>query len=461
MIQIQIAGAGAGKTFGLAKLITERTETQGSEKNIYALSFTNSAKEKIQQEMIGQLGFVPANVKIETVHSFLLNEIIFPFSSYVLGHPYRISSIVHLDDNYGYRARKISALKSKNIIHSAEVFRTAKSILDKESTRNKTIAGKKKVTQVLEILIACTDSIFIDEVQDLDSDALEAFKIIGALNLFVHMIGDPKQAIKYPDAFSNFVNTCVGDSNINILEINNLTRRIPRAILTHSNRFCYPKQSQETNVEADGAIAYVERDDAGFDHFFSSHINLKSIICIDKQIASYSTHSEERHSFPHEIIERLRNSPHGRDPDLIVAAAFSEFSIRAKIDPKKSVAWLGKKHNLFFEISEYVPLIQLAERIKITPRAHQVRSIDAIKGLESDACLFILTPNTLNYFSQKHLPAEKHFNKEWKRVYVALTRAKRNLYLIIDRELFPKFDIGEIRLTLENLGVLRHVCPEN
>ncbi|HHJ1164529.1 TPA: UvrD-helicase domain-containing protein [Proteus mirabilis] len=53
MINIEIAGAGAGKTYGLARRIINSYNTNSS-KTIYALTYTNAAKENISKEIIKQ-----------------------------------------------------------------------------------------------------------------------------------------------------------------------------------------------------------------------------------------------------------------------------------------------------------------------------------------------------------------------------------------------------------------------
>ncbi|NMB10124.1 MAG: UvrD-helicase domain-containing protein, partial [Tissierellia bacterium] len=78
--EIQIAGAGAGKTYSLAKrLINEYNNTEDN-KSIYAITFTNAAKKNIKDRVNESLGFIPSNIIITTIHGFLLNEIIYPFN---------------------------------------------------------------------------------------------------------------------------------------------------------------------------------------------------------------------------------------------------------------------------------------------------------------------------------------------------------------------------------------------
>ena len=53
MIQIEIAGAGAGKTSGLAeKIVIASKRNNLDNKKVYALTFTNTAKKKIIETIL-------------------------------------------------------------------------------------------------------------------------------------------------------------------------------------------------------------------------------------------------------------------------------------------------------------------------------------------------------------------------------------------------------------------------
>ena len=71
MIEIQVAGAGAGKTFGMAEKIIECFDPK-SHRDIFAITFTNAAADNIVDELIKQKGFLPENIKVSTIHTFLL-----------------------------------------------------------------------------------------------------------------------------------------------------------------------------------------------------------------------------------------------------------------------------------------------------------------------------------------------------------------------------------------------------
>jgi len=205
MIEVQIAGAGAGKTYGLAKSVVRHIKTCTNHKKTFALTYTNTAKAKIEQEIIKQYGYIPQNIYIQTVHSFLLNEIIYPFSSFTLGDVYNDASITILPNNVRFKNWHIKRLKDKNIIHADIVYNISKQIVDETVSKHSSRAKKVKVQRLLAILASCFDKIFIDEVQDLDEDALRVFELLGCNDIDVYMIGDPKQAIKYPKALDAFV----------------------------------------------------------------------------------------------------------------------------------------------------------------------------------------------------------------------------------------------------------------
>ncbi|WP_261928239.1 UvrD-helicase domain-containing protein, partial [Vibrio aestuarianus] len=78
------------------------------------------------------------------------------------------------------------------------VYNIAKQIVDETTSKHNNRAKKDKVRRLLAILGSCFDKIFIDEVQDLDKDALRFFEVLGSNDIDIYMIGDPKQAIKFP-----------------------------------------------------------------------------------------------------------------------------------------------------------------------------------------------------------------------------------------------------------------------
>jgi hypothetical protein len=122
MIEVQIAGAGSGKTYGLAKTLADKYEKLTNDKIIYALTYTNAATQKINIELIKILGEIPSSIKVETVHSFLLNEIIYPFSPFITGDIYNNTSTTPLPNKQAWKTSAIARLKAVNVVHAENVY---------------------------------------------------------------------------------------------------------------------------------------------------------------------------------------------------------------------------------------------------------------------------------------------------------------------------------------------------
>lgn len=456
MIEIQIAGAGAGKTYGLAEALIVHIKACTTHKKTFALTYTNSATAKIEQEIIKQHGFIPQNLYIQTVHSFLLNEIVYPFSSFTLDDVYNDSSIMYVG-NSKYKNRLFKTLREKKIIHAENVYNISKQIIDEMISRHSSKPKKAKVKRLLAILENCFEKIFIDEVQDLDDDALRFFEVLGSNGIDVYMIGDPKQAIKYPKAFDTFVDKVSAKEYVNILEINNQTRRIPKEILAISNGFCYEGQQQESLSDVVGELMYIESTDAKYDDLLSSYISTKQIVCIDKKVGRYSTSSKHKHSFPQEIEEMIRESKHKKDKVLFAKAAFSDFfNDVEKYGARIAINNLRTMHLLTFEKEHYAQLYELCSVFTENNVQFIVQSIDSVKGLDANTCVIITSPNLLKYLTKNGIKEDDYFNKEWKKVYVALTRAKHRLVLALDHDLLLASDIEAVRSSISELGFVYH-----
>ncbi|ODY82068.1 UvrD-helicase domain-containing protein [Vibrio parahaemolyticus] len=457
MIEVQIAGAGAGKTYGLAASLIEHIKACTNHKKTFALTYTNTATAKIEQEIIKQYGFIPQNLCIQTVHSFLLNEIIYPFSSFTLDEVYNDTSVMILPSDVRYKNSLYRRLRERNVIHAENVYNIAKQTIDEKVSRHNTKAKKTKVQRLLVILENCFEKIFIDEVQDLDGDALRIFEVLGSNNIDVYMIGDPKQAIKFPKALDTFIKSVSKQRYTTILEINNQTRRVPKEILALSNSFCYRDQQQESLSKIVGELMYIESVDPRYDDLINDYIETKQIVCIDKKAGRYSTSSRHKHSFPREIEDMIRESIHKKDKVLFVKAAFTDFmNDVARINARRAINILVTSHSLTLEKYHFAQLYELCEKCKEDNVQFIVQSIDSVKGLDANTCVLILSNNTLKYLTKNGLTKTNHFNKEWKKIYVALTRAKRRLVLALDHALLTEADMAVVRDSIGALGFIKH-----
>ena len=146
-----------------------------------------------------QKGYIPNNIKISTIHTFLLNEIIYPYSSYILNKKINKASSVSLPNDIKTRNSKMSQLEKQGIVHNEKVFNMAKQILvgNKQQTKKE----KDRRSLIINHFIASIDSIYIDEAQDLDNDIIDIIKLIALNNVYIYMVGDPKQALRNSKVF--------------------------------------------------------------------------------------------------------------------------------------------------------------------------------------------------------------------------------------------------------------------
>ncbi|MEH5250998.1 UvrD-helicase domain-containing protein [Klebsiella variicola] len=451
MIDIQLAGAGAGKTFGLARDITNYILNCDASKKIFALTYTNSATIKIQSEVKRSLGYIPPNLTIQTVHSFLLHEIIYPFSTYALNETYSKISLQPIG-NPQFKNSFFSRLRTNNIIHAENVYHISRMILDKNCSRHTNRVKKAKIDFILSLISTTIDKIYIDEVQDLDEDALIAFDALGQ-HLKIYMIGDTKQALKWTDSLRDYISKSKDLEHINLLPINNSTLRVPTEILSISNLFCYQGQEQESLNSTTGILNYIESSDDNY-HSYLKTKTTTALVYIEQKQGVYLTRQEPKKiSFPHEIKQKISQIKHNKNPELFEAALL--------LDLTDSVILLGvrqalnaflRKYNIQLTAAEYAQLASCLDNDQSdVDNFIVVSSIDAAKGLDAEHCIFILTRNTARYLSRE-IPESSYYNKEWMRMYVALTRTKRELTLAIDHSLFLPEEIAPLIEKIELLG---------
>lgn len=455
MIEIQVAGAGAGKTYGLAERLAKSIEEENSSKKVYAITYTNNARNEIEKQLNERIGYIPERVHIETVHSFLLNAIIYPLSPFVTGVIYSNATTASLSANIKFKQKQKSRLKQNSLLHAEDTYSAARRIVDRQMSANKTKANRLKVDRALEILSCAIDRIYIDEAQDLDSTAFTVFEILGKSVAEVYMVGDPKQAIKYPKEFISFLSkySDENDDLVSTLPPINDTRRIPKEILEISNRFCYEEQRQNSLSRIDGELKYIESTNQNYQTILEQAIDSGNLVCIDKMCSGYETHGL-KYDFPVEVCELVLDACDSFDPDIYLKAAHLRFYRDVdKYGDKKAASNFFGYHKVAYKKNIYALLMESASK-RMDDNTILVKSIDSAKGLEADDCILILTPNTYKYLLQKSLKIEQRHNKEWNRIYVVLTRARKRFIVAVDHSLFnkQKYSINDVLDSIEGLG---------
>ena len=97
---------------------------------------------------------------------------------------------------------------------------------------------------------------------------------------------------------------------------------------------------------------------------------------------------------------------------------------------------------------EKVDYYALMNQMTKSNAKYNVYSIDKVKGLEADECMFIVNKSMLDYLLMKKTDR----NKELNYLYVALTRTSKNLILAINIEEGK----NEIIEAIEKLGIKKY-----
>lgn len=448
--QIQIAGAGAGKTYTLAEKILVRHHKKDNDKIIYAISFTNYAKRNIEQR-VAELnnGLMPSDICIETVHSFLLNEIVYPFSQYYFGKAFSKATSMKLPIEIKLQKYQLKRMNERGIIHNSQVFNKAKQMIVDGKGEIKAKHRKKEL--IIEYLQASVDALFIDEAQDLDADALTLFGKLSE-SIYAYIVGDPKQSIKYPKDFREFTERIrENDSVFHMLPPNTITRRIPECHLRISNLFCSAGEQQTTISDIKGEIYYLYSTDEKFSKLYELFEFLKALIYIRQETDTFTTQDSKtvfslEESVREKLLEKI-NSDY--DSDAFVKSIEKYFiNLTLKKGEKGAIRSFTKHFGITLENNEYAKLINDL-KIENKEKKLKVKSIDKIKGLENELCMFIMDDTMLEYLFEK----KQETNKEMMRLYVALTRSKSDLILVIDKPGIKKFTDKQIEKGFSKLNI--------
>lgn len=433
--KVKVACAGAGKTYAMAEEILNFNTYNTEEKDIIAITYTNTARDNIYNNIHKQNLTIPTRIKISTIHSFLLEYIIYPYSNYILGKKYSTATSIPLSDNFVFKNKRISELEKKQIVHNEKVFKLSKQIIVPYKGDNVLIRKKKNI--ILEHLLSSISAIFVDESQDLDDDVIRVLEFLGNNGIYVYMIGDPKQALKYPQVFKEFVNNVCENkiSSFENLPSNNITRRLPKKHVDVSNIICNCLEKQTTIKEIDGSLKYIYSDDTEFQNIYNSFQNDSSMCYIKRKNKQFNTQSNGKiDSILLEEILKLNLNNDDKDALLFEKTHELYTLISNKNDTQLGLKSFLNKYQITLNSNDYAKLISSLDNKQ--NGVFNILSIDKVKGLEKENCMFILDDSLLEYLFK----IKTKSNKEMNYLYVGLTRSTKNLLLVIDVQNLKKFN---------------------
>ena len=430
-MEINIAGAGAGKTTKMSdKIILLRNQID-EDKKIFCVAFTNSAVDCIRRKLCEHYVQIPQNIIVSTIHSFLYREIIKPYYHLLYGKKYEKISVADLPQDAKYKNAKIKRLDELNVLHQTVIPEHAKWVLCKKSKDTKSIKDGRVI--IKNAIAKYCGAICIDEVQDIDKHMQEIIEELSRMGIPMLLMGDPKQDLKGFKCLRNLMS--IYKQNVRYISE---CHRCPQLHLELSNRL----------------VDETEKDSGQLSIYYESEIDCRTLIesqkydlmYISQKEGVYETHDYKKNNIRENLAEELEPLLSENHPtkDTLTVKKVAYYYAGKMIEKyrntgkkKDAMALLSKcekidsrRYGIIINIFEDESPIKQEDKIF-------VKSIDYIKGMEGEKCLFILTNDLAAYLFNDNNNTEA--NKTKNKLYVALTRSLNELSIYILKEVENKY----------------------
>ena len=436
---INVAGAGAGKTTGLAKEIIDKHKQVLGNKKIYCVAFTNNAVKSIKDKLLAYYDKIPENIIVCTIHSFLYQEFIYPYHYLIFNKHYNSISTIELSNNAQFKNYKLAELDKKNILHIEAIPEKAKWVIVKKSTDRSAQRNYRNV--VLNAFKSYCQTIFVDEAQDIDGHMKEIFEKLDSEGIEIVLKGDPKQDIRGYGCFRALINarpqSVIYDATC---------YRCPAKHLKITNSLIHQNEHQSSE-KTGGRIDIVFESSCDIDVLLSSAFDLKYIYQKNDLFETHSNELERPSRFDtlyYEIYSILCEI----EPDVQAREIRSYNYTQGMISlynqgkPEKQIMNRLASHTGKLSKEQYAKVKNaLCVAQVTTSQKYDVCSIESIKGLEGERCLFILTSELAPYLFLDKTAENKIKNA----LYVALTRSKENLVILVCKEVEAVYDQSSIK----------------
>ena len=224
-------------------------------------------------------------------------------------------------------------------------------------------------------------------------------------------------------------------SSFENLPSNNITRRLPKKHVDVSNIICNCLEKQTTIKEIDGSLKYIYSDDTEFQNIYNLFQNDSSMCYIKRKNKQFNTQNNDK--IDSILLEEiLKLNLNNDDKDALLFEKIHELYtlISNKNNTQLGLKSFLNKYQITLNSNDYAKLISSLDNKQ--NGIFNILSIDKVKGLEKENCMFILDDSLLEYLFK----IKTKSNKEMNYLYVGLTRSTKNLLLVIDVQNLKKFN---------------------
>lgn len=310
----------------------------------------------------------------------------------------------------------------------------AKWVLCKKSKDTKNIKDGRQI--IKNAIVKYCGAICIDEVQDIDKHMQEIIEELSGMEIPMILMGDPKQDLKGFKCLRNLMS--IYEQNVRYISE---CHRCPQLHLELSNRLVDKNEKQKS-----------EKDSGQLSVYYESEIDCHTLIerqkydlmYISQKQGVYETHDYKKNNIRENLAEELEpllfeNHP-TKDAQTVKKVAYYYAGkmiekYRSTREKKDAMTLLSNWEKI--DSRRYGIIINLFEDESPIKQEDKifVKSIDYIKGMEGEKCLFILTNDLAAHLFNNNTETNKTKNK----LYVALTRSLNELSIYILKEVEDKY----------------------
>lgn len=434
---ITVAGAGAGKTTKMASRILDINVPVG--KVVFCVAFTNAAADNIKSKLIKENGVMPDGIRVSTIHSFLYTELVQPYYHLLYGYRYKKISTIDLPPQPPYRRKEISELENNRLLHQTVIPERAKWVIHRKSKDTAQIKAMR--AKIVAMFAGYCHKIIVDEAQDIDKDIYDVLIALDNVGVDVELYGDPKQDVKGHKCFRKLIDIYPHD-----VVYSSECHRSPQLHLDISNRLADIKEYQIADEDScTGSITVLFENETDISTLIAS--GQFGLAYISRKNERFDTHVSfddgNRFNTLRHHLDMAIKSKYGNDASDLEIKRVAHYTAKQMIAYVDGGAAINAVINKAIDDGcfdfERMRYAKIAESLKVSnqsgPGAIPVKSIEAIKGLEDKECLFILTTDLVPYL----LGDKDDDNKNKHLLYVALTRSRDNLTVLVTKEVDSRY----------------------
>lgn len=263
--KLLIAAAGSGKTTFLVQEALKITDGK-----VLITTFTESNEREIKSKFIELAGYIPSNITIMTWFSFLIQQGVKPYQSYL--YLDKVTGLLLVNQKSGLlRFYKGIPIYAKETDIAKHYFTKDGRIYSDKLSKFVCKLNNANHGLTIDRISRIYKYIFIDEIQDLAGYDLEIIQLFSQNNIYLLMVGDPRQVTYHTHEEAKNKKYCEGQIEQFIRE-RNIEICIDKATLnvTHRNEQHICEYANSMYPEFMPCSAY-KKDSTGHDGVFLVH----------------------------------------------------------------------------------------------------------------------------------------------------------------------------------------------